>query len=112
MRSLQPTLPLLNQTISTSTPVQSSPLTLGYMAAAAAAWLVNVGSGLTATFQLMVSQDGINYYNSGQSLPTVSGSATIFPVQYSGAFPFALIQVTQSAGSGTVLITGSAKGVA
>ncbi len=111
MRSLNSKLPLLNQNITTSTPVNSSPFKMGFMASSQAAWVVNVATGLTATFKLMVSLDGSNYYDSGQILPNTIGAAKIFPVQYSGGFPFVLIQVIQSAGSGNVTITGSAKGV-
>lgn len=110
MRFIEPANPVLNQTISTATPVQSSVFTLLSMSGATAAWIVSVGAGLTATFNLMVSLDNVNFYDSGMTLPSVSGSAKTFPVQYGGGFPYVLIQVTQSAGSGTVKITGFAKG--
>jgi hypothetical protein len=110
IRALVPSNPLLNQTVSGVTPIQSTVLNLQYMFSAQAAFLVSVGSGLTATFQIMVSLDNKNFYNSGTVLPSVSGSATVFPVAYSGAFPYVLMQVTPTSGSGTVTITATAKG--
>jgi len=112
VRNITPPNPVLNTTVSSSTPVQSTPFSLEYIANPQVAYVVTVGAGLTATFQIMVSDDGVNYYNSGQVLPSVSGSATTFIAQYSGAFPWVLFQVTQSAGSGTVLVEGFAKGSA
>lgn len=112
MRFINPPDPILNQTISGSAAVQSSPLYLGGMASACAAWIVNVGSGLTAYFNLLISQDGLNWYDSGQVIPSVSGNPMIFPVEYGGAFPWVLIQVTPTSGSGSVVVSGFAKGAA
>jgi hypothetical protein len=101
--------PVLNQTVSAGI-IQSAPFSLRFMSGTQVAYLVNVGAGLTASFQLMVSMDGINYYNSGTILPGVTGSAYIFPVQSSVAFPWCLMQCTWISGSGSVLITGTGKG--
>lgn len=110
MRFIRPSTPLFNALVASPTVAQSTPFILQAISSAAVAWLINVGAGLTATFNIMVSMDGINYYDSGTILPSVSGSAKIFPVSYSGGFPYALIQITPSAGSGIVTITGAAKG--
>jgi hypothetical protein len=111
VRTNFPANPVLNATVSSiGGNVQSTPFSLGYTFSSQAAWVIAVGSGLTATFQIMVSMDGITYENSGQVLPSVAGSASTFIAQYEGAFPFVLIQVTPSAGSGTVLIKGISKG--
>lgn len=110
VRQITPPNPVLSATVSTSTPVQSTAFILANMFSPQVAYIVTVGTGLTASFKIMVSQDGTNYYDSGQILPSVSGSATTFIAQYSGAFRYVLFQVTQSAGSGTVVVTGSAKG--
>ncbi len=111
MKSLERVLePLMNQTVSGASPVLSGSMSLRYMAAPDCAFLINVGAGLTATFQIMVSMDNKNFYNSGAILPSASGSAVIFPAEYTGPFPWVAIQVTPSLGSGSVLIQGHAKG--
>ena len=110
VRIIAPVNPVLDSTVSTSDPVQSSPFFLGGMFSPQVGYLVDVGAGLTADFQIMVSEDGVNYYDSGQILPSASGSAMTFIAQYSGAFPWVLFQVKQSAGSGSVIVRGSAKG--
>jgi hypothetical protein len=110
MRFIAPPNPVFNAVVSGSTPVQSLFFNMQGMFSAQACWIIAVGAGLTATFQVMVSKDGVNYYDSGEILPSVSGSALTFPAEYSGSFPFVLIQITPSVGSGSVVITGSAKG--
>jgi hypothetical protein len=111
VRSNNPTKPVLNQTVSTSTPVKSAVLNMSFVAAPQVGYIVQVGAGLTATFNILVSIDNVLFVDSGQILPSVSGSALNFSAQYSGAFPYVLLQVTQSAGSGTVYVQACSKGV-
>lgn len=110
MRSLIPTNPLLNESITGTSPVQSEAMSVAYMSAVDVTFLVIVGAGLTATFNILVSRDGVNFYDSGQILPSVAGSAKTFICEYSGGFPYVLMQVTPSTGTGNVEITGTAKG--
>lgn len=110
MRFIKPANPLFDAVVSGTAPLPSEFLNMQGMFSASACWVVDVAAGLTATFNILVSDDGKNYYDSGQVLPAVSGSARTFIAEYSGAFPFVLIQITPSAGSGNVSITGFAKG--
>jgi hypothetical protein len=98
---------VMSQTISSGTTIQSLPLNIPTISQVG--FLVNVGSGLTATLQLMISVDGTNYYDSGMTLPAVSGSAITIPVNQTVNFPYCLIQVTYGSGSGLVTIVGGAK---
>lgn len=110
MRFIAPPSPVFSATVSGTSPVQSVAFNMQGMFSAQASWIINVAAGLTASFQIMVSKDGVNFYDSGQILPSVSGSAKIFPAEYSGSFPWVLVQITPSSGSGSVIINGSAKG--
>lgn len=110
--AVRPILPatVFTGTVSGSATKKATTFFLGQMFSAQAAWLISVGAGLTATFKIMVSMDGTNFYDSGQVLPSVSGSAANLVAQYSGAFPYVSLWVYPSAGSASVTITGSAKG--
>lgn len=112
VRSNIPTQPLLNQTVSGGTPVLSIVTNLAFTANPQAGWIVQAGAGLTATFNLLVSIDNKLFVDSGQTLPSVSGSASNFPIQYSGVFPYVIVRVNPSAGSGTIYIQGCSKGTA
>ena len=48
VRSNNPTKPVLNQTVSTSTPVKSAVLNMSFVAAPQVGYIVQVGAGLTA----------------------------------------------------------------
>lgn len=109
-RVLKPATPILNQTV--SAPVNSSILKLEGMAGAQVAMLVKVGAGLTATFNLTLSMDGVTFVDSGQVLPAVTGSAINFPVEYSGAFSYCRLELSSVSGSGTVSVDSVAKGQA
>lgn len=108
IRQIQPSGPLISQNVTGN--VSTSPFVLANMFAPQATYLVQVGSGLTATFQIMVSQDGINYFDSGAILPSVSGTQKNFIAEYDGGFPFVKLQCTFGSGSGQLTVRGSAKG--
>lgn len=110
MRFINPPLPIYNANVSGTSPVKSTPFDLRGMFSASVSYLVSIGSGLTATFQILVSMDGVNYYDSGQTLPNVSGSAKTFIAEFSTGFPYVIFQTTPSSGTGTVSVSGFAKG--
>jgi hypothetical protein len=112
VRSNIPTQPALNATVSAGVPVNTITSIMGFAAFPQVGYIVQVGAGLTATFSVMVSIDNKTFVDSGQVLPSVSGSALNFPVQYSGVFPFVRLLVSPSAGSGTVLVQVCTKGMA
>lgn len=97
---------LYSGTVSGTSPVLSGYLTLATMPFAY--FTVKVGAGLTASFNVMASDDGVNFYNTGMVLPASSGSAINFPVINPGWAPYLAIQIVPTSGSGAVSITGSA----
>lgn len=97
---------LYSATVSGVTPVLSAYLTLATMPFSF--FTITVGAGLTATFQLMASDDGVNFLDTGMILPSASGSAVTIPVVGPGWAPYLAIQITPSSGSGSVVIKGSA----
>ncbi len=107
-RNYKEPVKLLNQTVTGTTPIQSIPLDLRNMGKAT--FHINVLAGLTATFLLMISGDGVNYVDSGAVIPSTSGSAQNIVWSDTVSAPYALIQITPSSGSASVVITGSAKG--
>lgn len=105
-RNISP-VSILNQVVSTGI-VPSKPLIIPTLTVTG--FLITVGSGLHATFQMMVSMDGVLYYDSGQVIDPAVGSPTVIPVNPPPqGFPFVLIQTTWGSGSANVSITGSAK---
>jgi hypothetical protein len=112
MRFIDPAEPIFDEVVTGTNPIQSSDFDLGGMAQAQVGFIVEVGSGLTATFQILVSNDGEEFYNSGQILPAASGSAVNFIAQYSGPFRYVAFQVSPQSGSGSVLVEAFAKGSA
>lgn len=110
VKSIIPANPVFNASVSGTTTLHSTRFDVGYMFSPLVGYLIAVGAGLTATFKIMISMDGVTYYDSGQVLPSVSGSASNFIAQYSGAFPYVRMDIIPSSGTGTVVIRGSAKG--
>ena len=111
VKTCLPQQPLYNAVVVAGPAVQSLPFNLSNMGQPQAVWVINVGVGLTASFQVVVSLDGTTYYNVGQNLPAASGTAITFPVEYDGGFPWVAISVLPTVGSGQVTITGGTKGV-
>jgi len=70
------------------------------------------GSSLVASVKAFVSFDNINYYDSGMIFPAIASGANNIPVEGPGGFPYVELQITRSAGSGVLTVTGYAKGVA
>ena len=99
-----------NAALTGSTAVQSIAFNLNAVSNPQCCWAIIAGAGLTATFQVMVSQDNVTYIDSGLSLPSISGSAKNIWVEYDGGAPWALLQITPSSGTGSVVVKGSFKG--
>jgi hypothetical protein len=115
IKSINSKSALMNQVISILTPNGTALTTvysIEHLANVDVYYLVQVATGLTATFNIMVSVDGVNFYDSGQILPSVSGTAKNFVAEYTGGFPFVALQVTWGSGSGNVQVNGGFKGVA
>lgn len=111
VRIIAPVNPVFSAIVSGPGPsVLSSEFYLGGMFSAQAGWVVNCAAGLVATAKLLISQDDVTYYDSGQILPAITIGGIIFPVQYSGSFPWVKIQIAPTSGSAQVTINGSAKG--
>lgn len=99
--------PLMNQTISGTSPVNSSMLTMTSIGSVS--FVIIYGSGLNASFQVLASLDGINFVSMNQSIQSATGSSGSSGVSCDmGAFKYALVQVSPSSGSSNVLIQGRA----
>lgn len=100
---------LLSQSITGTSPVDSGILDIRHLNHAA--FMIVVGAGLTATFAVMGSLDKKTWVDLIAGIPPVSGSAANLPVNLPDiTFPFLKVTTTPSSGTGTVTITGSAKG--
>lgn len=97
-------------TVANPTVFQSTPQDIRSLVGVA--FQLNVGTGLTATVQVLGSLDGINYFDMGLSVPAITGTAITLGINmYQVAIPWVLVQVTPSAGSGMVQVWSCAKGI-
>lgn len=105
-RRIEPSI-LYNAVVSGVTAVSSTALKI--QSNRAVCFGIVVAGTLNATFQLMASADGTNYFDSGATIQSVAGAAI---VGYMGDVqaPFVKLQITPSSGTGRVIVTGTAKG--
>ena len=96
--------PLLSAAaISTLTQCQAMTLT----SASSVCFQFNYGAGLTATFQIMLSLDGVNWADSLAVIAPASGSAgSSLGNCDTGAAKYAMAQITPSAGSAVMTVLG------
>lgn len=77
-----------------------------------ASFHVNCGAGLNATFQILGSNDGVNFPDLQEVVSPITGSAANFMVNLDGvAVAYLKFQVTPSSGTGQVDVWGAAKGI-
>jgi len=103
-----PPYQVLNQTVSGTNPIQSTSLIIRTLPISI--FVIAWGAGLNATFQALVSVDGVNFDDLGIPITPATGAAgrTLVNLGALGGDQV-LIQVTPSSGSANVTITGSAK---
>lgn len=99
--------PLLSQVISGVTPVNSDFIETKSMGSAS--FQVNFAAGISATFKILGSLDGVSYSDMNAVISPATGSAGSSLVSVNCAsIKFLMAQITPSTGSGIITILGMA----
>lgn len=106
-RKIVPTI-LLNETVTSPTAAYSQSLKINSLRACV--FMVEVGAGLSGSVVVQVSEDESVWGNLSIPIAPLSGSAVNIPIDIETGFTFIRVGVLPSSGSGTVKVTGSAKG--
>lgn len=108
-RAIDPVVLLSGGNMTGTTVIDSKPMDIGHLQGAA---LSAVFTGTpVGKFQVMVSVDGVNYDDLGENIPDAAGTAD---VRIANLFWLAVkwvkLRYTNVSGSGTLTVTGMAKG--
>lgn len=107
-RHIEPCL-LLNQTVGSGSIIDSKALDLRTLIACGLQ--LKYDDGLTATFQVMGSVDGLNFDDMGYLIPAASGIAGSAIINIYGiGVNYIKLRVNRTSGSAAVTVKGSAKG--
>lgn len=99
--------PVFSAVVSGTSPVQSAPLQITNMGSAS--FQFKYGATLNATFQILGSLDGVDYFDMNAAITSATGSAGVSGGSVDcGAIKYVLAQISPSSGSATVTIKARA----